>query len=348
MPRQTNHDTPSAAAGVVGGLLSTASAAVGGWIGYSAFFVNHHLPLLPALDAARDQFISRYAGMLSYYHDASALGRPLVLLHSINAAGSSYEMRPLFNLFRTTRPVYSLDLPGFGFSERSDRDYTPELYAGAIVDFLNNIVGEPADVIALSLSSEFAAMAAAEYPEAINSLTLISPSGFKQRSAGGGKNNVAYGVLSFPLWSQAFYDLLTTQASIRYFLKQSFVGPVEPALAEYSYITAHQPGARYAPVHFVSGALFTPNVREKYYQHLKMPVLVIYDRDPYVRFDTLEPTARNLANWYTSRITPTRGLPHFERLPETAQALQDFWDAQDPLKAIEPSALSGWAGRDSH
>jgi hypothetical protein len=78
-----------------------------------------------------------------------------------------------------------------------------------------------------------------------------------------------------------------------------------------------------------------------------MPMLVVYDQDPFVRFDTLDETAQTRANWYTSRITPTRGLPQFERLPETVQALQDFWDAQDPLKPVEPSAMAGWAAQDS-
>ena len=124
-----------------------------------------------------------------------------------------------------------------------------------------------------------------------------------------------YNLLAFPLWAQAFYDLLATPPSIGYFLQQNFVGPVFPALADYSYATAHQPGARHAPLHFVSGKLFTPHVRERIYEALNIPVLVIYDHDPYVDFDTLEPFVNAHANWYSSRITPSRGLPHFEHLP---------------------------------
>ena len=42
-------------------------------------------------------------------------------------------------------------------------------------------MNEPADIIALSLGSEFAAKAALEAPELVHSLTLISPSGFSER-----------------------------------------------------------------------------------------------------------------------------------------------------------------------
>jgi pimeloyl-ACP methyl ester carboxylesterase len=356
MPQHASQDTTPVGLKIMGGLFSAAATAVGAWIGYSALLVNHHLPLLPAIeDAEREQFISRYTGLISYYRDATATGRPLLLLHSINAAASAYEMRPLFNVFRTTRPVYALDLPGFGFSERSDRPYSPELYVQAILDFITNVIGQPADVVTLSLSSEFAALAALERPDAFNTLTMISPSGFtrrgdkvaSQRARQSGTSDVFYNLFSFPLWTQAFYDLVASPASIRYFLRQSFVGPVDPALAEYGYATSHQPGARYAPLYFVSGKLFTPNIRERAYEHLAMPMLVVYDQDPFVRFDTLDETAQTRANWYTSRITPTRGLPQFERLPETVQALQDFWDAQDPLKPVEPSAMAGWAAQDS-
>jgi len=141
--------------------------------------------------------------------------------------------------------------------------------------------------------------------------------------------------------------LLATPPSIHYFLKQSFVGPVFPALADYSYASAHQPGARYAPLYFVSGKLFTPDIRETIYDTLKMPVLVIYDHDPYVRFDALESFVHARANWYTSRIAPSRGLPQFEHLTDTAQALADFWAAQEPLRPIETTKLSGWNAQDS-
>ena len=48
-------------------------------------------------------------------------GPPLLLVHSVNAAASAAEVRPLHEHYRATRTVLSLDLPGYGFSDRSDR-----------------------------------------------------------------------------------------------------------------------------------------------------------------------------------------------------------------------------------
>jgi pimeloyl-ACP methyl ester carboxylesterase len=313
-------------------LLLLAPASVGGWLAYSRFLVNHHLTLPPAINAPRRTFVGRH-GSMSYYMDTSTPGRPLVLIHSINAAASAYELRPIFEHYRTRRPVFALDLPGFGFSERSDMTYSPRLYADSIKDFLDEVPGEAPDVIALSLGSEFAAWAALEAPDRIHSLTMISPSGFtsrtekvaSQRAGDTGFSDTAYEVFSNPLWSRAFYDLLTTRPSIRYFLKKSFVGPVDEGLVDYDYLTAHQPGAHYAPLYFVSGKLFTRDVLSEVYQKLELPMLVIYDRDSFVRFDLLPDFASTHPNWHLARIAPTLGLPQFENMSRVAEELDRFW-----------------------
>lgn len=315
------------------GLLYGTLAAVGGWITYSATGINHHLDLPPAINAEQERFVGRKSRFLSTYVDRQAQGRPLVLIHAINAAASPYEMRPLFEHYRARRPVYALDLPGFGFSERANREYSPELYKEAILDLLRLKVKEPADVIALSLGAEFAAMAALEAPEYFHSLTMISPSGFtgdkgkraSQKASDQGTNDLLYRVFSFPLWAQAFYDLLATQRSIHWFLQKSFVGEVNPGMEVYAYLTSHQPGARFAPLYFVSGKLFTRDIRTSVYERLTLPVLVLYDKDPYVNFDLLPHTLANNPNWHAEQITPTRGLPHFEQLPEVTERLDQFW-----------------------
>lgn len=316
----------------IGGLLAVLMAAIGGWIAWSRLALDHARRMEPAIEAERTTFESQRAGMLSYYVDRRGVGRPLVLIHSINAGASAYEMRPIFEQYRGERPVYALDLPGFGFSERSDRVYSPELYADAIRECMETQVQAKADVIALSLGSEFAARAALARPQLFGSLALISPTGFNEQMADNraqsasrsGTSDRLLRLFSFPLWSQAFYDLLVSPPSLRYFLQQSFVGPVDPGLLSYAYSTTHQPGARFAPLYFVSGKLFTPDVWEQSYKRLDLPVLVIYDRDPNISFNLL-PQVVEQPNWQSARIAPTLGLAHFEKLPEVAQALDHFW-----------------------
>lgn len=318
-------------------LLVLPAVVAGSWIAYSNFAIDHQLPLPKAIDAEQISIFSKTAGQLSYYADRSAGGRPVVFIHSINAAGSSYELRPLFNYYRGSRPLYALDLPGFGFSERSGRIYSPKLYEDAIVDFLASQVGGAADIVALSLGCEFAARAALARPDLVHSISMISPSGFsapaeEERSAqqlDPNAGDMLHKAFSFPLWGRALYDLIATRRSIQYFLKQSFVGEVDAGLREYAYATSHQPGAHHAPLYFISGKLFTRNIRRQVYAQLGLPVLVIYDCDAFVRFDTLPATLLQQSNWRSARITPTLGLPQFERLPDAVRALNFFWEAND-------------------
>jgi pimeloyl-ACP methyl ester carboxylesterase len=283
--------------------------------------------LSPALDADCDQLDLEQSGRVCYYSDTRGTGRPLVLLHSVNAAPSAREMAPIFEHYRAERPVYAPDLPGFGRSDRSDRPYSPALYAATISEFMRQVVQRPADVVAFSLSSEFAARAAADVPALFRTLALISPSGFgKRQPPQGATGDRILRFLRLPGVGGGLFRALTSRASIRYFLGQSFHGQVPRELIDYAYETAHQPGARYAPFRFLSMKLFTAEAYTKLYEPLRLPVLVLYDKDPNISFERLD-HARFQPNWQVRRIEPTRGLPHWEKPEETFAALDAFWGA---------------------
>jgi pimeloyl-ACP methyl ester carboxylesterase len=288
----------------------------------------HATPLRRAISAEQKTMHTHRGPVLSYYEDRRHHGeaRPLVLIHGLNACASAYEVRPLFDRYRATRPVYAIDLPGFGLSERGALAYTPETYAAELIEFLTRVKdrdGEAPDVVALTLSCEILARAALARKDLVHALTFISPTGFdadRPREAGPGARAVA----EWHWWSPLVYRAIVSRPSIRYFLGKSFVGPVDDGLRDYAYETSHQPGAEYAPLAFLSGKLSTSNVYDTY-AALERPVLVLYDADGYVGFDRLGDLVEESLLWSSERISPTRGLPQFERLDETAAALDAFW-----------------------
>lgn len=289
------------------------------------------ISLSPAIEAPRRELASARAGTLSYYLDTSGSGRPLVLVHSINAAPSAMEVKPFFEHYRGKRPVYALELPGFGFSERGDRDYTAALYTAAIVDFLDSLPEGPVDIVALSLSSEFAARTAGERKDRVASLVLVSPTGFGERAPPGeaaGRRILA--VLGVPGLGAGLFRTLTTRPVIRRFLRMSFHGRVPAALVDYAWRTARQPGARFAPFRFLGFGLFARDAVEELYRPVEQPALVLYDRDPNVSFERLAALVSARRNWRVKRIRPTRGLPHWEKPLETFAAMDAFWS--DPVR----------------
>jgi pimeloyl-ACP methyl ester carboxylesterase len=305
--------------------------AAGAWFAYSALAVPHRLPLPPALTGKRRETHGR-AGRLSHYVAGS--GAPVLLIHSINAAGSAYEVRPIFERISTQRQAYALDLPGFGFSDRSRRRYDVQLYVDAILDLLDVIADEhgdePVDALALSLSSEFLARAALERPARFRTLTLVAPTGFKRRDSRRvgppGSTREVRGfeaIVANPPWDRALFDLLSSSPSIRFFLERTFGSShIDQGLKHYDYLTSHQPGAQHAAYAFLSGRLFSRDIR-RVYERLTLPIWVPHGARG--GFGDLRGArwAERLSNWHF-REFDSGALPFFERPREFMRELYAF------------------------
>ncbi len=285
--------------------------------------------LSPAVDAERRQARLR-SGPLSYY--VAGEGHPMLLVHSINAAGSVYEMRPVFERMRDRYRVYAVDLPGFGFSDRSDRAYTVRLYVDAVHDMLD-VIGEDrandaVHVAALSLSGEFVARAATEREDRFETLALITPTGFDANASNlreDGTREVpglAFVFAGRP-WSGALFRLLTRKSTIRYFLRRTYGSrDVDEGMVEYDYRTTHQPGAEHAPYAFLSGRLFSKDIRDVY-ERLDVPVWLAHGtRGDFADFSEAAWT-RARDNWSVDAFE-TGAMPHFEQPREFFSAYERF------------------------
>lgn len=290
---------------------------------------------LPEAIAAPRRTTAGRAGPLSYYVAGS--GPPALLVHSINAAGSAYEVKPLFERLAAHRTVYAPDLPGFGFSDRSDRSYDIGLYTAAIGDMLEVIAAEreggPVDALALSLSAEFLARAALERPERIRTLCLVTPTGFERgsetRRGPEGKSREIPGIrraVTVPLWRRPLYNLLVSRPSIRYFLEKTWGSKrIDEGAFAYAYQASHQPGAEHAPYCFLSGRLFSADIRT-IYERLSGPVLVLHGtRGDFQDFSEIGWT-RARPNWRVCAFD-TGALPQFEQLDAVMAEYERFLEA---------------------
>jgi len=238
------------------------------------------------------------------------------------------EMKPLFDHYKGSRPVYSVDLPGFGQSPRGHFPYSPTFYARVVARFLETALGgQSPDLVALSLSAEFLVRAIVEHEAPVSTATLISPTGVGNRqprtsqSAQGITGFLAKSPLGTPLWRG-----LVSRPSIRFFLGQAFhSGSAPKSLVDYAYATSHQPDAKFAPFAFLSMALFTPNAVESLYQLLSVPTFILYDRDPNIGFERLDELLRMNPAIRAERVEPSLGLPHWEHTQRTCDLLDQFW-----------------------
>lgn len=286
--------------------------------------------LPPAVPGERFEFDSA-AGRINVY--VAGQGEPMLLVHSVNAAASVAEVRPLFEYWARTRTVFALDLPGYGFSQRSDRDYTPRLMTDALLAMREPIrrrCGDrPVDALAVSLASEFLARAAAETPQAWRSLALVSPTGFSglrpRRSAPGSTQAMPwlYRALRGPGWGGALFSGLTRPAVVRYFLQRTWGAKnIDESMWRYAVITARQPGAEYAPLHFLAGSLFSTDIHT-IYEQLAMPVWMSHG----VRGDFVDYRGKSIvegrSNW-SFNVFCTGAMPYFELPQEFNVAYSSF------------------------
>lgn len=280
--------------------------------------------LPPALSGERIEFASA-AGRLSYYrigptaaqHDAP----PMLLIHSMNAAGSAAEMRPVFEHYGTSRTVYAIDLPGFGFSERSDRAYVPRLMTDAVHALVARIRAEhnaaTVDALALSLGCEFLARAAMESGADYRSVALVSPTGFngkKPRLAPLGTSvgsMRAQRILAWSGWSDGLFRQLTRPGVIRFFLEKTWGSKqIDEALWQYDILTTRQPGAKHAPLYFLSALLFSADIM-RVYDTLQTPTWLVHGvRGDFVDY-RLKARFASTTNW-SIEVMPTGAMPYFE------------------------------------
>lgn len=295
-----------------------------------------HAPPLPAALSGERHELNGPLGRIVFYvagpHSGATAPTPMLLIHSINAAASAYEMRPLYEHYRADRPVYALDLPGYGQSDRSARTYTPRLMTDAVLAVAREVQrlhGKRLDAVALSLSCEYLARAAHEDPGLFRSATLISPTGFNRirplEGPPGSNRGKSWllSLLSFRVWAASLFALLTRPGVIRYFLQRTWGSKlIDEGLFEYCCLTTRQPGAANAPFYFLSGFLFSGDINAVY-ESLQLPVWMAHG----VRGDFVDYryswAVKQKANW-TVQSFQTGALPYFERLEEFVHGYESF------------------------
>ena len=279
-----------------------------------------------AIDCSGEYFSGCMQHQLYWYRSADEARRPLLFIHSVNAAPSAIELKPLFEHFQMSRSVFAPDLPGFGRSQRDVGEFTPQDFAREIATMIELLPGDqPPDVVALSLGCEFVARAITEFGASVRTVTFISPTGFSARETPSLKAQQRLKkILGFAGFGRNAFKLLRTERSIRYFYGMNFSGLIPNELVSYALKTTKAPNAHLMPLQFLSMGLFTANAVETLYQRLDVPVLVIFDRDPNVSFERFA-DFNHADNWRFERIAPSLGMPHWEHPKETVSAIENFY-----------------------
>src|ERR1700694_6112528 len=148
-------------------------------------------------------------------------GPPILLIHGIHPSAWSYEWRNNVDSLARANTVYTIDLLGFGRSDRPAIRYSARLYISTISEFFHRVIDEPTVVVASSLSGAYAVVLAARDPHRFPAVALIAPSGLvRQNEPVGIGGEAGRFAVETPIAGNAMFNELVSRPNLRRYLRK--------------------------------------------------------------------------------------------------------------------------------
>lgn len=149
------------------------------------------------------------------HYTKTGSGKPLLLIHDLNAYSSGYEWNQMVGRLNENYTVYTLDLLGCGRSEKPNMTYTNYVYVQLISDFVKSVIGHRASVISTGESASIPIMACANNPELFDQIMLINPLSLHDYSQMPGKMSKYYKiVVDMPVIGTLLYHIASSRQAI--------------------------------------------------------------------------------------------------------------------------------------
>ena len=182
-------------------------------------------------------------------------GSPLLLVHDLSAGSSNYEYHRLINNLTEKHEIYSIDLLGYGLSDKPSMTYTNNLYEQMICDFVKNIIGKKTSVIVTGESVPFIIMACHNNPEIFNKIVCINPQNlYLQNQIPSKQTNLLKFLFEVPILGTFVYHILNNKHTMEKAFKENYFFHPEEVKEKYiyNYLEAAHYGNYYAKFAFAS------------------------------------------------------------------------------------------------
>ncbi len=179
------------------------------------------------LNNSENRYYEWRFGKIRYQKKGS--GSPLLLVHDLTAGSSNYEYHRLINNLTGNHEIYSIDLLGYGLSDKPSMTYTNSLYEQLINDFITNVIKRKTSVVVTGESVSFVILACHNNPELINRLICINPQSlYLQNQIPSKQTALMKYFLEIPILGTFTYHVLVNRWMLeKIFRKQYFCRPDE-------------------------------------------------------------------------------------------------------------------------
>ena len=164
------------------------------------------------LSCSENQYYKWRFGKIKY--DKKGKGSPLLFIHDLTVGSSSYEYHRLINNLTDNHEVYTLDLLGYGLSEKPSITYTNNIFEQLITDFIKNVIEKKTYVVATGSAVPFVIMACHNNPEFFDKLIFINPQSlYSQNQIPSNQTKFLKLLFETPIIGTFIYNILNTKHS---------------------------------------------------------------------------------------------------------------------------------------
>ena len=176
-----------------------------------------------------------WQGFTIRYQQSGERGSPVLCIHGFGA--SSDHWRKNLPVFGQQHRAYAIDLIGFGGSDKPFPNdpipYTFETWSQQIIDFCQDVIGEPVHLVANSIGCVVAMQAAVDAPEWVQGIVMINCSLRMLHERRRNKipwhqqlsTPIVQGVLGYPPVGRFFFSQIARPKVIRNLLGQAYKRP---------------------------------------------------------------------------------------------------------------------------
>lgn len=183
--------------------------------------INHTATAKNLLGTSKANFYDWKNGDIFY--TVSGSGSPILLVHDLHPASSSVEWSKIIKKLEKNHTVYCLDLLGCGRSDKPAITYTNYLYVQLLNDFVRDIIGEAAILVATGTSASFAIMSDIMNPERFKKVIVINPEDLSEMMIQPNQYQIAYKhLLECPIFGTFLYNMKMSETNISTLLRNQF------------------------------------------------------------------------------------------------------------------------------
>ena len=251
-------------------------------------------------------------------------GTPVILIHGYTS--TLYTWRFNFHELAKESSVWSIDLPGFGYSDKpKDFDYSLNGFADFMVKFMDAEGIKKAVLVGNSMGGDISIETYLKYPDRVEKLVLVDSGGYPEEKEGGGF--FLFDLMQYPVAG----DILMS-FNYRWVIKQSLLSGIyydnkfvtDDVIDSYYNVYRTENGKK-APLWVGRSIDWDNDLGAEKIKTIAVPTLVIWGKN-----DTLIPArqadyfGRDIAGAKVVVIPEAGHLPHEEKADEVNKLISEF------------------------